>query len=166
MRRVVTGHRNGKSVILEDAEMPGLNLTSSEFFELWETSGIPDIPVNEKDLKKQLPIKMPGAGEIRLRFCVVPPNEKVQKIFKEKGIDQAEEWRKRWGDELGMHTTDTVDYAIVLSGEMWMKTDDNVEVHLKPFDCVIQNGTRHAWQNKSSENCIMAFIMIGAKRKK
>jgi hypothetical protein len=37
MRRVVTGHRNGKSVILEDAEMPGLNLTSSEFFELWET---------------------------------------------------------------------------------------------------------------------------------
>ena len=64
-----------------------------------------------------------------------------------------------------MHTTDTIDYDIILSGELWMELDDGMEVHLKPGDCVIQNGTRHAWRNRSSESCIMASVMIGAKRK-
>jgi mannose-6-phosphate isomerase-like protein (cupin superfamily) len=64
-----------------------------------------------------------------------------------------------------MHTTDTIDYDIILSGEIWMEVDDGVEVHLKAGDCVIQNGTRHAWRNKGTKNCIMASILIGAKRK-
>ena len=65
----------------------------------------------------------------------------------------------------GMHTTDTIDYGIVMSGEVWLELDDGAEVHLRPGDCVVQNGTRHAWRNKGSETCIMAFVMVGARRK-
>ncbi len=60
-----------------------------------------------------------------------------------------------------MHTTDTVDYGIVVSGEIWPELDDGAEVHLKQGDCVVRNGTRHAWRNRSSETC----AMIGAKRR-
>jgi quercetin dioxygenase-like cupin family protein len=67
-------------------------------------------------------------------------------------------------DHLGIHTTDTVDYDVVLSGEVYLELDDGVEVLLKPGDCVIQNGTRHAWHNRSSEKCVIAVALIGAER--
>jgi mannose-6-phosphate isomerase-like protein (cupin superfamily) len=63
-----------------------------------------------------------------------------------------------------MHMTDTVDYGIVLSGEIWLELDDGAKVHLKPGDCVVQNGTHHAWRNRGSVPCLMAFVMIGTKR--
>ena len=50
-----------------------------------------------------------------------------------------------------MHTTDTVDIDVVISGEVDLELDDGSEVHLRPGDCVIQNGTRHAWRNRTSE---------------
>ena len=165
MRRVVTGKRNGKSVILDDVEIPGQEILGSEGFELWETIGIPTLPIKDGDLKKQLTFKI-RAEETRVRLGVFPPYKEWLKKGKEKGIDLEEQWRKLFGDDLLMHTTDTIDYAIVLSGEVWMEVDDSVEVHLKPFDCVVQNGTRHGWRNKSSKNCLMLFVLIGAKRKK
>jgi len=58
------------------------------------------------------------------------------------------------------HQTDTMDYAIVLSGEMWMEMEEG-EVHLKPGDTVVQNGTIHNWSNRGSETCIIAFVLIG-----
>lgn len=64
----------------------------------------------------------------------------------------------------GMHTTDTIDYGIVLSGEIDMELDEGREVHFRAGDCLVQNGTRHRWQNRSEEPCIIAFIMVGAKR--
>jgi len=56
----------------------------------------------------------------------------------------------------GMHTTDTVDFDVVLSGEVYLQLDDGAEVLLKAGDCVIQNGTRHAWQNRSPKDCVIA----------
>jgi mannose-6-phosphate isomerase-like protein (cupin superfamily) len=67
-------------------------------------------------------------------------------------------------DNPGMHTTDTVDYGIVLDGEVWLELDDGEEVVLKPHDVVIQNGTRHAWRNKSDKPVKVAFVMVGARR--
>ncbi len=61
-----------------------------------------------------------------------------------------------------MHTTETIDYNIVLSGERWCELDDGGEVHLKAGDCLVQCGTRHAWRNKGSEMCVKAAIMVGA----
>lgn len=57
-----------------------------------------------------------------------------------------------------MHTTDTVNIGIVQSGEIWMELDDGHEVHLSAGDYVTQNGTRHAWHNRSNQPCEMTFI--------
>jgi Cupin domain len=67
-------------------------------------------------------------------------------------------------DNPGMHTTDTVDFVVVLSGEVDLELDDGVEAHLTPGDCVVQNGTRHAWRNRSTEPCVMAVALVGAMR--
>lgn len=69
-------------------------------------------------------------------------------------------------DHPGMHRTDTIDYEIVISGEVWLELDGGQEVHLKPGDTVVQNGTRHGWRNKSSEPCVLAVTLIGAKPQK
>jgi mannose-6-phosphate isomerase-like protein (cupin superfamily) len=61
-----------------------------------------------------------------------------------------------------MHRTRTVDYAIVMSGEIDMLLDDS-EIHLKAGDVLVQQGTNHAWVNRSNEPCRIAFVLIDAK---
>ena len=68
-------------------------------------------------------------------------------------------------DHPGMHTTDTVDFDVIVSGEVYLELDDGAEVLLKAGDCVIQNGTRHAWHNRSSEKCVISVAIVGAARK-
>jgi len=68
-------------------------------------------------------------------------------------------------DHPGMHTTDTVDFDVVVFGEVVLELDDGAEVVLKAGDCVIQNGTRHAWHNRSGEKCVIAVTLVGAERK-
>jgi hypothetical protein len=68
-------------------------------------------------------------------------------------------------EDPGMHVTDTVDYAIVLEGEVWLELDDGEQVHLRPHDIVIQNGTRHGWRNKTDAPVKIAFVLVGAERK-
>jgi quercetin dioxygenase-like cupin family protein len=65
-------------------------------------------------------------------------------------------------DHPGMHTTQTVDIGIVQSGQVWLEVDDGNEVQLRAGDYVIQNGTRHAWRNRTDEPCVMTFVIIGA----
>jgi uncharacterized cupin superfamily protein len=68
-------------------------------------------------------------------------------------------------DNPGMHTTETIDFEYVISGEVWLELDDGVEVHLCAGDTVVQNGTRLAWRNKTSEPCRMMTILVGAHRR-
>jgi len=63
-----------------------------------------------------------------------------------------------------MHTSDTVDWDLGISGEVWLELDDGKEVLLRAGDCVIQQGTRHAWHNRSSEPCVLAVAIVGARR--
>jgi len=65
-------------------------------------------------------------------------------------------------DAPGMHTTPTIDYGIVLEGEIWLELDDGETVHLKKHDVIVQNATRHAWRNKSATSTKMAFVLIGS----
>jgi hypothetical protein len=65
-------------------------------------------------------------------------------------------------ENAGMHVTDTVDYAIVLEGEVWLELDEGEEVRLRPHDIVIQNGTRHGWRNKTDKPAKIAFVLVGA----
>ena len=99
-----------------------------------------------------------------MRIVLVPPDEEVFSEAREKGTDPREEWRKLSDDEFRMHSTDTIDYLLIVSGEVQMKIDDEVEVHLKAGDFTVIGGSRHGWRNRSSENCVMLGIMIGAKR--
>ena len=63
-----------------------------------------------------------------------------------------------------MHTTDTVDFDVIVSGEVYLELDDAAEVLLKKGDCVVQNGTRHAWRNRSRQPCVIAVTLVGAER--
>ena len=144
IRRVVTGHKDGQSVVIADTDIPDQELLGAKIFELWETTGTPSIPVDSEKCHFPLKFKMPGQpGETRLRVTVIPPDEQMQGS--------------------GMHKTRTVDYDMILSGELWMELDHG-SVLLKSGDCVIQNGTRHAWHNRSKEICIMLSVCIGASR--
>jgi hypothetical protein len=61
----------------------------------------------------------------------------------------------------GFHKTDTIDYAIVLSGEIWAMMDEG-ETLLKQGDVLVQRGTNHAWSNRTNEPAILAFVLIDA----
>jgi mannose-6-phosphate isomerase-like protein (cupin superfamily) len=182
MRRIVTGHsQDGKSIILKDGE-PARVLTRDEapgvvVTEVWATHGpIPALPAadNEPTIEGWAYWPEPGASIFRIvRF---PPASEIAQAS-EAGIRVAPAWQECLAkardqevpDEYkgaAMHITDTVDYAIVLSGEIWMALDEDKEVLLKSGDCVVQNGTNHAWCNKSDEPCTIAFALIGAARLK
>ncbi len=64
----------------------------------------------------------------------------------------------------GMHRTPTIDFGVVLSGEIWLELEDG-EVHLRAGDCVVQRGTMHAWRNRSDSPCVMSFVLIEASPK-
>jgi quercetin dioxygenase-like cupin family protein len=67
-------------------------------------------------------------------------------------------------DNPGMHTTDTIDFEVVLSGELILELDDGAETVLRPGDTVVQNGTRHRWGNRGTEPAVVALFMVGARR--
>ena len=114
----------------------------------------------------------PPVGGFRFGLFTVPPDRAMATAppgDTEAALKEAEE--KLPGavgylepDHPGMHTTDTIDFEYVISGEVWLELDDGVEVHLRAGDTVVQNGTRHAWRNKSSEPCQMLVVLIGANR--
>jgi mannose-6-phosphate isomerase-like protein (cupin superfamily) len=179
VRRIVTGHNSeGKAVFIADGEPPRRitfdNLPGLEFIELWATQGTPLIPVDHNDPTVTLSTFVPEPTSSRFRIVRFPSGLEVSRMI-EGGLDPAafrEEYlRKVPGlaethevNNPGMHETDTIDYGLVLSGEIYMELDEGEELHLKAGDCIVQNGTRHGWKNKSEQPCVMAFIMIGAER--
>jgi mannose-6-phosphate isomerase-like protein (cupin superfamily) len=85
---------------------------------------------------------------------------KKEALGKLPGLAEHHEW-----DNFPMHTTDTLDYGVVIRGEIILELDDGKSVHLRQGDCIVQNGTRHRWNNPLAEPCLMAFVMIGAIRR-
>lgn len=180
MRRIVTGHnKDGKAVILKDGEpprvlvrdeVPGVAIT-----EIWAThEPIPSLPVDDIEPTIEGWSYWPRPGATICRIVRLPPVSEVEQALN-AGVDVVPAWReclaKARGLDIpaeyegaGLHVTDTVDYGIVLSGEVWMTLEDDVEVRLQAGDCVVQNGTNHAWCNKADEPCTIAFILIGAVR--
>jgi quercetin dioxygenase-like cupin family protein len=63
-----------------------------------------------------------------------------------------------------MHTTDTIDFDVILSGAVILELDDGVEKELRPGDTVVQNGTRHRWSTRGTEPAVMAVFTVGAHR--
>lgn len=172
-RRVVTGIRDGKSVIVSDGSphnahhytsLPG-HMTSV----VYATAAQPTLPQGEGE---QAPPRMqvpPAPGETRLMIVTFPPDSVFATANMEDAIGEQKEHVPGLiecfePDAPGMHTTDTVDYDIVLDGEVWLELDDGLQTRLNQGDIVVQCGTRHAWRNKSDRNATLCFVLIGAKR--
>jgi len=67
-------------------------------------------------------------------------------------------------DSRGMHASESVDYIIVVEGQIWLELDDNAEVVLSAGDVLVQNGTRHGWRNRGEVNAVVAVVLLGAER--
>jgi mannose-6-phosphate isomerase-like protein (cupin superfamily) len=180
IRRIVTGHdENGVAVVIDDGPTPGVKTTPNRpgviFHNMWTTQTTPanfDEPTEATSV--DLPLPPPKEGTT-FRLIEFPPESKVEQVdeetakkaFQEYGADgalQHGDSDKQKKQHSFMHQTDTVDYAICLSGEMTMYLDDS-EVVMKAGDVMVQRGTNHAWVNKSDEYCTMAFVLIGGEGK-
>jgi mannose-6-phosphate isomerase-like protein (cupin superfamily) len=150
-RRIVTGHdANGVSVVLSDGAVPvvrRLPESGATFFEVWNTEGAPAV------------IAAAEPSEPTQRTLAVPPPPRGTKIrvneFLPGHLDEEHK-------QSPMHRTSSIDYGIVLEGEMVLILDDS-EVHLTAGDIVIQRGTDHAWANRGDVTARMAFILVDAE---
>ena len=170
IRRVFTGHnKKGKSIIVSDrfspnvkemAAIPGLALT-----DLWETGGpLASNEGNDDAAKRPVLLEPPRGGTI-LRVVEFPPDRTWRgttdgKIgFDSIGAGHAQD--KSSSDPM-MHKTATVDYIIILKGQIYAIVDEG-EVLLKTGDVFIQRGTVHSWSVRGSKPCVLAAILVSAK---
>lgn len=175
VRRVVTGHDNeGKAIFASDEIVEPTTLSllpGAEFFQLWGADEIPTFP--DDGSRPPHATYFPPLGGYRFGIFTVQPDTEASMMPEnfdiETAIAEVEEKLPGMAEHLetdnpGMHTTDTVDYEFVISGEVVLELDDGAEVTLKPGDTVVQNGTRHAWRNRTSEPAVLVVVLIGAKR--
>ena len=169
IRRVVTGHdEHGKAVVLSDG--PAGNVTFRKvggFIStvLWAVDETPADISGTKDLAdREVPLAPPANSTV-LRIVDFPPAtpERLRDadMAREMGAGVHVPDRKTQPHPF-MHRTRSLDYALIMSGEIDMLLDES-SVHVKAGDVVIQQGTNHAWVNRSQEICRIAFIMIDAK---
>jgi mannose-6-phosphate isomerase-like protein (cupin superfamily) len=171
-RRIVTGNVNGKSVVQSDEPLPAYPFKTVPGYEhtlIWVNPAIPDLS-NEQRFDRYPDSVVPGPGGTSLHFVTFPPGAVFADPSFEAEAAQEEALVRLRGladhfekQDPGMHKTDTVDYAVVYDGEMWLELDDGETLHLNRGDVVVQNGTRHAWRNKGTKPVTMLFFLNGAR---
>jgi len=173
IRRVVTGHdENGKSIVISDGLAPAVRTNPLRpghiSVDLWKTGASPVILTGDEPDPTAGPrqIHPPKHGTVFRISEIAPETEAVRnldpatakEVFKAMGNEDASTFR-HGGRHPFMHRTESVDYAVVLSGEVTMLLDDT-EVQLKAGDVVIQRGTNHAWSNRSDKPVLMLYVLI------
>ena len=171
-RRVVTEDVKGKSVVQSDESLLAYEFKSVPGYEhtlLWINPAIPDLS-NEQRFDRYPDSVVPGPGGTSLHFVTFPPGSVFADPFFDAEASQEEALVRLRGladhfekADPGMHKTNTVDYALVYDGEMWLELDDGETLHLDRGDVVVQNGTRHAWRNKGTKPATMLFFLNGAR---
>jgi mannose-6-phosphate isomerase-like protein (cupin superfamily) len=165
--RVVTAtSAEGHSYILHNSppetvvEQPGRALT---FFELWETDGPLASNEGNEDAGARPIRHHPPYGGTRFRMVELMPDEKKQSDAVSSDFDNLNAFNIRIedADDPTMHRNETVDYNIILSGEVVAVTEMD-EALLRAGDVIIQRGTAHTWHNRSNEPCVFASIMVSA----
>jgi hypothetical protein len=161
-RRVVTGHRNGKDVVLYDGPAPNRKVRQASGLVstlLWVTDESPaDISGSADRAEREIGVPPPPRGSI-FRVVEFPPGRKDvsrEAVLEEMGLSQQSN-----SIHAGMHKTRSIDYAVVMEGEIDMLLDDG-EVHLAAGDVLVQQGTNHAWVNRGTRPCRIAFVLIDA----
>ncbi len=149
-RRVVTGHdAEGKSIILSDGPPPQHHAmqgrgAGADFIEIWNISeAVPTISSQPESEPNEKPFTiMPPSGHLLRIIDIYPPAQ--------------------GGHRTPMHRTKTIDYVVVIEGEIVLILDDS-EVVLRKGEAVVQRGTNHAWENRSDSLTRMAFFHIDAE---
>ena len=170
-RRVVTGHNaSGKSVVLIDGPPARIFGTDTRgLAEIWNSD---NVPVDTRDTTDRADIDVvlsPVANGSKFRFFAIAPDdpctsdsEREARITERFAAMGAAHERVDVSRHPAMHQTKTVDYIILLSGELTLLLDED-ERDLKPFDVVVQRGTNHAWINKGTEPALLVAVLIDAE---
>lgn len=163
MKLVVTGHDAAGQSVFSHAGAPPRS-SSPGSYELWSTKGPIAMP-DETDPNAPAQIAyFPIEGETCFKVVRVPGRKDRP----------AEGFRGQMPEELAkhfdpkdpeMHTTDTIDYVVILGGSAELELDDGRKQLVETGDCVVQRGTRHAWRVTSDEPLILAATLIGARRR-
>jgi mannose-6-phosphate isomerase-like protein (cupin superfamily) len=172
IRRVVTGHdEQNRAVVVEDGPVDPVTLElmpGFETIELWHTDTVPSMP--EELGGAGVPHYFPPAGGSVFRVVTFPPeaqSELAPDLDFAAALDEAQAKvpdlvARLEPDHPGMHTTDSVDYAVVIDGEIELELDDGVTTTVRPGTVVVQRGTRHGWRNRTDAPVRVAFVLIGA----
>jgi mannose-6-phosphate isomerase-like protein (cupin superfamily) len=172
IHRVVTGHdADGRAIVASNGSLPTVveiqAIPGTVFHEVWETRATP-APVDNGDDPTTGPLKLPPPQQgTRIRFVDIPPDTpdflakgaaRMKDAFTQAGDAEVSTVRHDSPHPL-MHRTESIDYGIVIDGEMTLVLDDS-EVLLKPGSVVVQRGTNHAWANRSGRPCRMLFVLV------
>ena len=174
IRRVVTGHDAlGHALIQQDGAVPRVQRIGGPhgpvFFEVWNTCATP-APIDRASAEPpENGIQLaPPKGGTRIRVLDIPPEdasvgsltaEQAKAHFAEVGAADASSHAGSGSRHAFMHRTQTIDYGIVLEGELTLILDAD-ETVVRAGDIVIQRGTNHGWANRSGRHCRIAFILI------
>ena len=166
-RRIVTGNNaEGKSYFVHDGPSPtrlDMGMVINEQFWI-------DDPANPDPTAAKDPVDVeklhlhPPLNGSSFRIVTFFPEDHTPDISDEelaKNRSRSDDGGVFEADNPGMHTTRTIDYAIVLSGEIYLKLDEG-EMHLRAGDIVVQRATRHGWYNRGHEPCPVAFVLISS----
>lgn len=171
IRRVITGHDDdGKAVVIIDETMtPDLGhvLTppgqpNVRLADVWLSRSVPDSNAGNADTVENSVTLEPPAGGAVFRVLELPPDsernyDSMKTYFEQMGAGDRLDGQKH----PGMHKTKSVDYLIIVSGEVWLILDEE-EVCLKAGDVCVQRGTLHAWSNRSDAPCLIAAVLLDA----
>ena len=169
-RRVVTGHdAAGKSVVVIDGPPARFFGTDTRgLAEIWNTGGASVVSQDATDRADIDVVLSPVANGSKFRFFAIVPEdpslsdeEREARVAERFAAMGAAHERPDTSRHPAMHKTKTVDYIILLSGEVTLLLDED-ERDLKPFDVVVQRGTNHAWINKGSEPALLVAVLIDA----
>jgi hypothetical protein len=176
-RRIVTGHNAAGQAIIQD-DGPPLRVqriggeTGPVFYEVWNTRATP-APIDRAsgEPHEDSIVLAPPKGGTRIRVLDIPPDdpdlaqmtpEQARAHFAEIGAGDASRHTGEGSRHAHFHRTETVDYGIVLDGEIVLIMDEG-ETTCRTGDIIIQRGTNHGWANRSNRTCRIAFILIDGK---
>jgi mannose-6-phosphate isomerase-like protein (cupin superfamily) len=171
VRRVVTGHdAEGKAVFVSDGPVAPVTTALSpgaEFHQLWGGDEAPRFP-DDGSLPPHHRYFPPIGGFRFGLFTVAPDGEATVPDDIPAAFAELEDLLPGLAAHMepgapGMHTTATIDFEVVLDGEVTLELDDGAERVLRPGDTVVQNGTRHAWRNRGDVPARLAVFIIGAE---
>jgi mannose-6-phosphate isomerase-like protein (cupin superfamily) len=175
IHRVVTGHNaQGRAVVASQGPLPTVveiaAIPGTVFHEVWSTWQSPAIVDNGPDPTLGSLVLPPPQGGTRIRFVDIPPDtpeflargaECMHDAFSQIG-DAAASTVKANSPHPLMHRTESVDYGVVIEGELTLVLDEG-EVQLRPGSVVVQRGTNHAWANRSGAPCRMLFVLVDGR---